>query len=309
MKVIFMGTPDFSVKALESIINAGHEVVAVVTQPDKKKGRGNQVQYPPVKETALQHGLDVYQPERVRNEEFVEFLRSLNADIIVVSAFGQILPKSILEMTKYGCINIHASLLPKYRGAAPIQWSIIDGEEKTGVTIQQMNEGIDTGDILEAEEVKIDVKETGGSLFDKLAETGAGLIVRTMEHIEQGKVNPVKQDDSKSNYAKMLTKELGNIDFSKSAESIERLIRGLTPWPSAYTKLYGKTLKIWDADVSDKEYEGVAGEIVDVDRQAVYVKTGEKTLVINELQLEGKKRMSTQSFLLGFNIEKGVILG
>lgn len=309
MKVIFMGTPDFSVKALESIINAGHEVVAVVTQPDKKKGRGNQVQYPPVKETALQHGLDVYQPERVRNEEFVEFLRSLNADIIVVSAFGQILPKSILEMTKYGCINIHASLLPKYRGAAPIQWSIIDGEEKTGVTIQQMNEGIDTGDILEAEEVKIDVKETGGSLFDKLAETGAGLIVHTMEHIEQGKVNPVKQDDSKSNYAKMLTKELGNIDFSKSAESIERLIRGLTPWPSAYTKLYGKTLKIWDADVSDKEYEGVAGEIVDVDRQAVYVKTGEKTLVINELQLEGKKRMSTQSFLLGFNIEKGVILG
>lgn len=309
MKVIFMGTPDFSVKALESIINAGHEVVAVVTQPDKKKGRGNQVQYPPVKETALQNGLDVYQPERVRNEEFVEFLRSLNADIIVVSAFGQILPKSILEMTKYGCINIHASLLPKYRGAAPIQWSIIDGEEKTGVTIQQMNEGIDTGDILEAEEVKIDVKETGGSLFDKLAETGAGLIVRTMEHIEQGKVNPVKQDDSKSNYAKMLTKELGNIDFSKSAESIERLIRGLTPWPSAYTKLNGKTLKIWDADVSDKEYEGVAGEIVDVDRQAVYVKTGEKTLVINELQLEGKKRMSTQSFLLGFNIEKGVILG
>lgn len=309
MKVIFMGTPDFSVKALESIINAGHEVVAVVTQPDKKKGRGNQVQYPPVKETALQHGLDVYQPERVRNEEFVEFLRSLNADIIVVSAFGQILPKSILEMTKYGCINIHASLLPKYRGAAPIQWSIIDGEEKTGVTIQQMNEGIDTGDILEAEEVKIDVKETGGSLFDKLAETGAGLIVRTMEHIEQGKVNPVKQDDSKSNYAKMLTKELGNIDFSKSAESIERLIRGLTPWPSAYTKLNGKTLKIWDADVSDKEYEGVAGEIVDVDRQSVYVKTGEKTLVINELQLEGKKRMSTQSFLLGFNIEKGVILG
>lgn len=309
MRVIFMGTPDFSVKALESIINAGHEIVAVVTQPDKKKGRGNQVQYPPVKETALQHGLDVYQPVKVRDEEFVEFLRSLNADIIVVSAFGQILPKSILEMTKYGCINIHASLLPKYRGAAPIQWSIIDGEKKTGVTIQQMNEGIDTGDILEAEEVEIDIKETGGSLFDKLAETGARLIVQTMEHIEQGKVNPVKQDDSKSNYAKMLTKELGNIDFSKSAESIERLIRGLTPWPSAYTKLNGKTLKIWDADVADKEYEGVAGEIVNVDRQAIYVKTGEKTLIINELQLEGKKRMSTQSFLLGFNIEKGVILG
>ena len=309
MRVIFMGTPDFSVKALESIINAGHEVVAVVTQPDKKKGRGNQVQFPPVKETALQRNLNVYQPERVRDEEFIDFLRSLNADIIVVSAFGQILPKSILDMTKYGCINIHASLLPKYRGAAPIQWSIIDGEEKTGVTIQQMNEGIDTGDILEVEEVEISAKETGGSLFDKLAETGAKLVVQTMKHIEQGIINPVKQDDSKSNYAKMLTKELGNIDFSKSAESIERLIRGLTPWPSAYTKLNGKTLKIWDADVVDREYDGVAGEIVDVDRQAIYVKTGEKTLMINELQLEGKKRMETQSFLLGFNIEKGVVLG
>ena len=309
MKVIFMGTPDFSVKALESIINAGHEVAAVVTQPDKKKGRGNQMQFPPVKETALQYSLDVYQPERVRDEEFVEFLRSLNADIIVVSAFGQILPKSILEMTKYGCINIHASLLPKYRGAAPIQWSIIDGEEKTGVTIMQMNEGLDTGDILEVEEVEISPEETGGSLFDKLADIGAGLVVRTMEHIEQGTINPIKQEEDKSNYAKRLTKELGNIDFSKSAESIERLIRGLNPWPSAYTKLNGKTLKIWCADVADREYEGVAGEIVDVDRQAFYVKTGEKTLAVKELQLEGKKRMETQAFLLGFNIEKGVILG
>lgn len=309
MKVIFMGTPDFSVKALESIINAGHEVAVVVTQPDKKKGRGNQMQFPPVKETALQYSLDVYQPERVRDEEFVEFLRSLNADIIVVSAFGQILPKSILEMTKYGCINIHASLLPKYRGAAPIQWSIIDGEEKTGVTIMQMNEGLDTGDILEVEEVEISPEETGGSLFDKLSYIGAGLVVRTMEHIEQGNINPIKQEEDKSNYAKRLTKELGNIDFSKSAESIERLIRGLNPWPSAYTKLNGKTLKIWCADVADREYEGVAGEIVDVDRQAFYVKTGEKTLAVKELQLEGKKRMETQAFLLGFNVEKGVILG
>lgn len=304
-----MGTPDFSVGALEAIIEAGHEVVAVVTQPDKKKGRGNQVQFPPVKETALKYNLLVYQPVKVKNEEFVEVLRELKPDIIVVSAFGQILPKSILEMAKYGCINIHASLLPKYRGAAPIQWSIIDGEEKTGVTIMQMNEGLDTGDILEVEEVVIDAKETGGSLFDKLAQVGARLVVETMKHIEAGEVHPVKQDDSQSNYAKMLTKELGKIDFGKRAVEIERLIRGLTPWPSAYTKLNGKTIKIWDADVADKEYEGRVGEVVDIDKYTIYVKTGEKTLAIHELQLEGKKRMETQSFLLGYKIEKGVVLG
>jgi methionyl-tRNA formyltransferase len=309
VKVIFMGTPDFSVGALEAIIEAGHEVVAVVTQPDKKKGRGNQVQFPPVKEIAIKHNLPVYQPAKVKDEEFVKILGELGPDIIVVSAFGQILPKSILDMAKYGCINIHASLLPKYRGAAPIQWSIIDGEEKTGVTIMQMDEGLDTGDILEVEEVKIEDKETGGSLFDKLSEIGAKLVVKTMEHIEAGQVIPVKQDNEKSNYAKMLTKELGNIDFNMSAVDIERLIRGLTPWPSAYTKLNGKTLKIWDADVIDKEYEGIVGEIVDVDKQAIYVKTGKNTLAINELQLEGKKRMDTKSFLLGFKLEKGVVLG
>lgn len=309
MRVIFMGTPDFSVGALEAIIEAGHEVVAVVTQPDKKKGRGNQIQFPPVKQTALQHHLPVYQPVKVRDEEFVQLLRTLQADIIVVSAFGQILPKSVLEMTPYGCINIHASLLPKYRGAAPIQWSIIDGEEKTGVTIQQMNEGIDTGDILQVAEVPIEAKETGGSLFDKLAQTGAKLVIETMKHIEAGQIHPVKQDDSQSNYAKMLTKDLGRIDFHKSAAAIERLIRGLNPWPSAYTRLNGRVLKIWDAEVVDKEYEGTVGEVVDVNKHTFYVKTGEKTLAIHELQLEGKKRMDTQAFLLGFKIEKGVILG
>lgn len=310
MKIIFMGTPDFSVGPLKAIVEAGHEVVGVVTQPDKEKGRGKQVLYTPVKEAAIELGLKVYQPVKVRDEEFVNVLRELNADIMVVSAFGQILTPEILNMTKYGCVNIHASLLPKYRGAAPIQWSIIDGEEKTGITIMQMNEGIDTGDILTVSEVVIEPKETGGSLFDKLAKTGAELIVSTLEKIEAGDVTPVKQDDSKSNYAKMLKKELGNIDFNKSAVEIERLIRGLTPWPSAYTKLGSKTLKIWDADVLDKNYEeAVPGEIVDIDKNAVYVKTGEGTLVINELQLEGKKRMETSAFLLGFKVEKGEILG
>ena len=309
MKIVFMGTPDFSVNSLESLIEAGHDVAAVVTQPDKKKGRGEKVQFSPVKEAALKHGLTVYQPQRVRDEEFVNILREIAPDVIIVIAFGQILSKEILELAPYGCINVHASLLPKYRGAAPIQWAVIDGEEKTGVTTMQMDEGIDTGDILETIEVVLDKKETGGSLFDKLANVGAKLIVQTLENAKNGKLNPVKQDNEKSNYAKMLKKELGNIDFSKDAVSIERLIRGLNPWPSAYTKFRGKTLKIWDSEVSEKDYEGNYGEIVDFDKNTFTVKTGKGSLIINELQLEGKKRMTTDAFLLGNKLEKGEVLG
>lgn len=309
MKIVFMGTPDFSVQALESLIAAGHEIVGVVTQPDKMQGRGKKIKFPPVKECAIEHGLTVYQPEKVREESFVEILREMNADVFVVIAFGQILTKTILDMPKYGCVNIHASLLPKYRGSAPIQRVIIDGEQETGVTTMQMDEGIDTGDILEQVTVPIDKKETGGSLFDKLAECGAKLIVETLKKIEAGNITPVKQDDSKSNYAKMLKKEMGNIDFTKSADEIEHLIRGLNPWPSAYTKLMDKTLKIWDADVTEQDYEGRPGEIVEVDKNAFYVKTGNGTLKINELQLEGKKRMDTRSFLLGVKMEKGEFLG
>lgn len=310
MKIVFMGTPDFSVRALEALIEAGHEIAAVVTQPDKKKGRGGQVQYTPVKEAALKHNLVVYQPVKVRDEEFVNILREIAPEVIVVIAFGQILPKEVLELPAYGCINIHASLLPKYRGAAPIQWAVIDGEEKTGVTTMQMNEGLDTGDILETIEVVIDKKETGGSLFDKLSDAGANLIVRTLNHVKEGKVHPVAQDDSKSNYAKMLTKELGNIDFGKSAAEIERLIRGLNPWPSAYTTFRGKTLKIWEAEViTDKEYPGEPGQIVDFDKACFYVKTGDGCLQVNELQLEGKKRMETEAFLLGYKPSKGEMLG
>lgn len=309
MKIVFMGTPDFSVGALEALLEAGHEIAAVVTQPDKKKGRGGQVQYPPVKEAALKHNLTVYQPVKVRDEAFVKVLKEIAPDVIVVIAFGQILPKSILELAPYGCINIHASLLPKYRGAAPIQWAVIDGEEKTGVTTMQMNEGLDTGDILETIEVVIDKKETGGTLFDKLSEAGARLIVQTLDHIRTGNIHPVPQDNSKSNYAKMLTKELGNIDFNKSAAEIERLIRGLNPWPSAYTKFRGKTLKIWDAEVvADSGYEGKPGEIVNFDKNSFLVKTKEGCLQVNELQLEGKKRMKTEAFLLGYKLEKGEML-
>ena len=308
MNIVFMGTPDFSVEALKSLIAAGHNITAVVTQPDKKKGRGEKVMFTPVKEEALKHDLKVYQPVKVREPEFIDELKKLDIDVIVVIAFGQILPKEILEMGQYGCINVHASLLPKYRGAAPIQWAVIDGEEESGVTTMQMNEGLDTGDILEVVKVPIDKKETGGSLFDKLSIAGANLIVKTLDDLQAGTVTPVKQDDTKSNYAKKLKKELGNIDFNQEAVKIERLIRGLNPWPSAYTKLADKTLKIWDADVVDKDYEGENGEIVEVTKDYFVVKTGSKSLKINELQLEGKKRMKSDIFLRGNKLEKGVVL-
>lgn len=309
MKVIFMGTPDFSTGVLESIIEAGHEVTAVVTQPDKPKGRGHEMQFTPVKETALKHGLTVLQPKRVKAPEVIEELEKIPADIIVVVAFGQIIPKSILEMKKFGCINVHASLLPAYRGAAPIQWAVVDGLKETGVTIMQMDEGLDTGDMLTKVVVPLDEKETGGSLFDKLSIAGAKLCVETMELIEKGEVTPEKQGETTTEYAKMITKDLGRIDFSKSAIEIERLIRGFNPWPSAYTKLGGKTLKIWAADVLEEEYEGAAGEIIKVSKNEIYVKTGKGTLSLKEIQLEGKKRMTADAFLRGYQLENGMLLG
>lgn len=309
MKVIFMGTPDFSTGVLESIIEAGHEVTAVVTQPDKPKGRGHEMQFTPVKETALKHGLTVLQPKRVKAPEVIEELEKIPADIIVVVAFGQIIPKSILEMKKFGCINVHASLLPAYRGAAPIQWAVVDGLKETGVTIMQMDEGLDTGDMLTKVVVPLDEKETGGSLFDKLSIAGAKLCVETMELIEKGEVTPEKQGETTTEYAKMITKDLGRIDFSKSAIEIERLIRGFNPWPSAYTKLGGKTLKIWAADVLEEEYEGAAGEIIKVSKNEIYVKTGKGTLSLKEIQLEGKKRMTADAFLRGYQLESGMLLG
>ena len=302
MKIVFMGTPDFSVNALENIVKAGHDVVGVITQPDKPKGRGGKMQYTPVKEKALELGLDVYQPQRVKETEFIEKLKEMNPDAIVVIAFGQILPKAILDMPKYGCINVHASLLPKYRGAAPIQWSVIDGEKETGVTTMYMNEGLDTGDIIDKVVVPIDKKETGGSLFDKLAIEGGKLILKTLIELENGTAVRTPQDDSKSNYAGMINKQLGKIDFNKSANEIERLIRGLNPWPSAYTKMDGKTLKIWDADVDDSENDSAPGTITEVGKDFIRVATGKGRLKILELQLEGKKRMKTRDFLNGAKI-------
>ncbi|MBE5941949.1 MAG: methionyl-tRNA formyltransferase [Lachnospiraceae bacterium] len=316
MKVVYMGTPDFAVNTLEAIVNAGHEIMLVVTQPDKAKGRGKKVVFTPVKEKALEYGLTVSQPEKVSEESFVANLRQMNPDVIVVVAFGQILPESILNIPKYGCINVHASLLPAYRGAAPIQWAVIDGLAESGVTTMYMEKGLDTGDIILQSTIPLAENETGGSLFDKLAVEGADLLIETLKQLENGLATRTKQDDSKSSYAKMLSKDMGNIDFSKSAVELERLIRGLNPWPSAYTRLDDKFLKVYEADVlSENEVDTLGalqqtpGTIIATDKKSFTVRCKEGALRIMNLQLEGKKRMDTAAFLLGYKIEIGKMLG
>ena len=308
MKVIFMGTPDFSVGTLEALVEAGHEVVLAVTQPDKPKGRGGKMQYTPVKEAALARDIPVYQPKKIREPECIEELKKYNADIMVVIAFGQILPKEILQMTPYGCINVHASLLPKYRGAAPIQWAVIDGEKFSGVTTMQMNEGLDTGDMILKTEIPLDPKETGGSLHDKLAEAGAKLCVETLKCLEDKTATWEPQGESTTAYAKMLDKNLGNINWNDPAVQIERLIRGLNPWPSAYTHWNDKVIKLWQADVVEDNTDQEAGTIVKVEKDSFYVQTGEGLLKIEKLQLQGKKRMDAGAFLRGNHLEYGEIL-
>lgn len=300
MRVVFMGTPDFSVPALENIAKR-YEVVAVVTQQDRPKGRGHKMQYTPVKEKAIELEIPVYQPKRVKDPEFVDILKTLKPDVIVVIAFGQILSKEILELPKHGCINVHASLLPKYRGAAPIQWAVINGDKKSGVTTMYMAEGLDTGDIIDTSEIVLDEKETGGSLFDKLADLGGKLILNTLDKLETGTATRTRQDDARSTYAGKITKELGKIDFTKSAVEIERLIRGLNPWPSAFTYMDDKMLKIWNADVLEETIEEEPGTITEVNKKFIKVATGEGYLLLKEIQLEGKKRMDVTSFLNGYN--------
>ena len=319
MRIVFMGTPDFSVPALKALVEAGHQVIAVVTQPDKPKGRGKEVQMTPVKIQAMEYGIPVYQPAKVREASFVEVLKGMEADVYVVIAFGQILPKAVLELPKYGCINIHASLLPKYRGAAPIQWCVIDGERETGITTMMMDVGLDTGDMLEKAVIPIEEKETGGSLHDKLSMAGGDLILSTLKKLEEGTLVRTPQTDEGTCYAKMLTKSLGDIDWNQGAVSIERLIRGLNPWPSAYTMWNGKTIKIWAADVIagreaadflsesgvPAETGTAPGTVVCSDKRGLVVCTGGGLLSIRELQMEGKKRMDTPAFLRGYPIPAG----
>ena len=310
MKIVYMGTPDFAVNPLHALAEAGYEVAGVITQPDKPKGRGKSMLPTPVKEEALKHGFPVYQPVKVRNPEFLQVLEKMEPDIIVVAAFGQIIPKSILELPKYGCINIHASLLPKYRGAAPIQQAVIDGEKESGVTIMRMGTGLDTGDMISRIVVPIAKDETGGTLFDKLAEAGAKLLVETLPHIFDGTAVYEKQpEESPTPYAGMITKQMGLINFGKSAAELERLVRGLNPWPSAFTFWNGKTLKVWESFVVKSEETGAEksepGTVVKTDKKGIYVACGEDVLVLSQVQLEGKKRMDADAFLRGCHIETG----
>lgn len=305
MKVIYMGTPDFAVGALESIIKAGHEVVLVVTQPDKPKGRGKEMQMTPVKQCAIAHNIPVFQPVKIKETEAVEYLKTFEADIFVVAAFGQILSSEILHMPRYGCVNIHASLLPMYRGAAPIQAVIMNKEKETGVTIMQMDEGLDTGDMLMKEAVIIAPDETGESLHDKLSELGAAMIVKALSAIETGSITATPQGDGETCYASMLKKEMGCIDWKKTADDIEHLVRGLYPWPGTYTFLNGKMMKICSVAISDVCTEGIPGEICRVTKDSLIVHTGEGALEIKEVQPEGKKRMSVHDFLLGHKPEEG----
>lgn len=309
MKIVFMGTPDFAVPPLRALTEAGYEVAAVVTQPDKPKGRGKTLLPTPVKEEALMHEIPVYQPKKVKNNpEFMDILKEIAPDIIIVAAFGQLIPKEILELPKFGCINIHASLLPKYRGAAPIQQAVIDGEKESGVTIMQMAEGLDTGDMISKIVIPLSPEETGGSLFGKLAQAGAELLIKTLPSIEQGTAEYEKQpEESPTSYAAMITKQMGLMDFNRQACELERLVRGLNPWPSAYTFINGKTLKVWKCKVSMEETEAVPGTVFLTDKEGIHVACGQGVLILTEVQLEGKKRMETEAFLRGYHIENGTV--
>ena len=311
MRVVFMGTPGFAVGTLKALLEAGHDVAAVVTQPDKPKGRGKELLMTPVKAEAVKHDIPVFQPERVRkNEEFLEELKKLAPDVIVVVAFGQLLPVSVLTLPKYGCVNVHASLLPMYRGAAPLQWVIINGEKVSGVTTMQMDKGLDTGDMLLKEEVAIEPKETYETYHNKLSVVGAQLLIKTLDGLEAGTITPVKQEGDPS-YASMIDKSLGNLDFTRPAVELERLMRGLDPAPAAYSFLDGKLLKLFGADVvdSDKEYSAQeCGIITNITKNTFDITTGAGVLRVNEVQLEGKKRMDAASFLRGCRLTEGTAL-
>lgn len=309
MRILFMGTPDFAVPCLEALYKNNHEVVAVITQPDRPKGRGKKVLPPPIKAKALEYGTEVLQPEKVREKTYIEAIKAMNVDCIVVVAFGQILPKEILELPEKGCINVHASLLPRYRGAAPINWAIVDGEEKTGITTMHMSEVLDAGDMILKEEVKIDQDMTAGRLHDVLSEVGAKVLVETLELINLNNAPRVSQDDSKSCYASMLNSKTGLIDWQKDAEDIYNLVRGLNPWPVAYTMYKGKKLKVWKCKGTEKCQAEIPGKIIKVDKSGIYVSTGNGLLIIEEIQLPNSRKMTVAEYIRGNTIEIDVILG
>ena len=305
MKIVFMGTPDFAVLALRKLHEAGHEIVLVVTQPDKPKGRSKLYLPSPVKEEAMRLGIEVFQPDRIKKVENIEVLKKYPADVFVVAAFGQILSKEILEMPRYGCINIHASLLPMYRGAAPIQWAILNGEKKSGVTIMQMDEGLDTGDMLLKGEVEITEEDTADSLHDKLSELGADLIVDALAKLEKGEITAVPQPEGPLFYAKMIKKEDGALDFNESAESLALKVRAFWSWPATFALLNDNFVKVCSAYYVDDESGMNPGDVCRVEKDAIYVQTGKGQLVITNIQIQGKKAMPVKDFLLGKKIFVG----
>lgn len=310
MRIVFMGTPDFAVGSLQALCESGkHEILAVVTQPDRPKGRGNKLLQTPVKEYALEQGLTVYQPQKVKTPEFVELLHELQPELIVVAAFGQFLSKEILELPKYGCINVHASLLPKYRGAAPIQYAIIKGEKESGVTIMQMDIGMDTGAMLDKVVVPIEENTTMGELHDALREQGATLLLQVIDKIAAGTAVAEPQDDAQATYATLLDRSMEHIDWSKTAQEVHNLIRGFNPAPSTFTKLpNGKSLKIWGSKITDKSSTAAAGTVIETGKHSFFVACGEGVLEITEVQPESKKRMSAQVFLNGRGVQEGDLL-
>lgn len=310
MRIVFMGTPDFAVGSLQALCESGkHEILAVVTQPDRPKGRGNKLLQTPVKEYALAQGLTVYQPQKVKTPEFVELLHELQPELIVVAAFGQFLSKEILELPKYGCINVHASLLPKYRGAAPIQYAIIKGEKESGVTIMQMDIGMDTGAMLDKVVVPIAENTTMGELHDALREQGAALLLEVIDKIAAGTAVAEPQDDAQATYATLLDRSMEHIDWSKTAQEVHNLIRGFNPAPSTFTKLpNGKSLKIWGSKMTDKSSAAAAGTVIETGKHSFFVACGEGVLEITEVQPESKKRMPAQVFLNGRGVQEGDLL-
>ena len=311
MKILFMGTPDFAAESLNAMIRAKLDVAAVISQPDKPKGRGHKLMPTDVKVAAQTAGIEVYQPESLKNEAILPLLREINPELIVVAAYGKILPEYIINYPKYGCINVHASLLPKYRGAAPIQWSVINGDLYTGVTNMQMDKGLDTGDMISTVTTEIGEYETAGELFDRLAVMGGELLVKTIADIENGKISPTPQNHDEHTYAPMLNKELGKIDWNKSTREISKLICGMNPWPLAYTLYKGGVLKIVDATMAnDYPKNGKCGEILALEKgRGLMVSTGDGTICIKTAQFPESRKMSVEDYARGHEVENGVILG
>ncbi len=309
MKVIFMGTPEFAVPCLRALIDEKNELLAVFTQPDRPKGRGKRLMMPPVKALAIEADIPVYQPISLKSPEVLETIKKLGPDIIIVVAYGQLLPKAILELPPFGCVNVHASLLPKYRGAAPINWAIINGEDKTGITTMYMDVGIDTGDMILKEELLIGEDETSAELHDRMAALGAEVLIKTLNLIETGNVVREPQDHQESSHASMLSKELGMIDWTKTASEIKNLVRGTIPWPTAFTTYKREVMKVLKCTIEETKAPDIPGKLISVTKDGIYVATGNGTIVIQELQFSGGKRLTVKDFLVGNQLEEGVILG